>query len=66
MLYSDVETICDKLLSQLKGNTPIRRIRISPLFYHTLCSVIDNVPSDSLYGIDVIEDPSVETYELQY
>lgn len=65
MLFSDVEVICDKLLSELKNGRPIKRIRVSPLFYHTLCSVIDEVPCDSLYGIDVVEDPAVETYEIQ-
>lgn len=64
MLYSDLETILANLLRELKENPLVRKVKVSPLFYHTLCSVIDQVPCESFYGLDVVEDPSVETYEL--
>lgn len=66
MLFSHLESIRNQIKIDLAITPHVKRIRVSPLFYHNLCEVIDQIPCDDVYGLEIFEDPSVETYELQY
>jgi hypothetical protein len=67
MLYSELQSIYETVEKELSEvNKPVRRIRVSPLFYHALSAVIDTTSNPYFDGVTIIEDSRVETYEFQY
>lgn len=66
MSHNSLEDIYNNLRQELKDNPSIRRVRVNPFLYQQLCNVIDREDSHTLYGMDIIEDPSVDTYVIEY
>lgn len=63
-METSLDEIYSRLQKELINNPPIRRIRMNPHFYQKLSNIVDEI-CDTIYGLDIIEDPSVETYEIE-
>lgn len=43
-----------------------RRLRINPKFYHSLSPIADEFYTATTWGLDIIEDPMVNGYKIEY
>lgn len=73
MCATNYDTVCDQLKRDLdKCNNPIRRIRVNSHLYKYLCQAVDETAwnaktgSERFHDMDIIDDPRVETYEIEY
>lgn len=66
MIENSLETIYEEFRKNVDISDRPRVIRVNPYFYHSLSSITDDIFNNRIYGIDIIEDPSVETYEIEY
>lgn len=62
----NIDIVCDQLRQELLYAPQVRKVKINPFLYNQLCLVVDEIESDSVWGINIVEDPSVETYEIEY
>ncbi len=56
----------EQLRSELNSNSLPRRIRINSVFYHELSPIIDEFFNSTTWGLDIIEDPMVSGYKIEY
>ena len=66
MIHCETEEISNKLRKELSITPHVRRVKINPYFYKKLSLIVDEVYSNTFYGLNIIEDPSIETYKIEY
>ncbi len=66
MINYEIEAISDKLRKELITTPHVQSVKINPYFYNKLSIIVDEVCSNHPYGLDIIEDPSIQTYKINY